>query len=261
MIENENDTVECLNCGCRCSSRFCPDCGQPTSTRARLTVKSLAVTFGQSFLRFNPAFLNTLKGLVLHPWTVIRDYLYGRRASYTPPVTMLILVILYCTVITLCIDGLTGRNLRSHYSSELSGFMASNPLLAAMMQSEVLQCIVLAIPVAFCAYIVYWRAGSRRFNFAEYMMGAVYMMALSYLVDFVCIPVAVLCGEEYAMLLQFAIMAVYCRTLFRKAFRVSTPARRVLLFVLFVLMSCVVWLLLCVLVLIVMVLVRPELFT
>lgn len=52
-----------------------------------------------SFARMTPGFWDTFVGLMFHPWEVIRQYIHGKRVKYSPPITMVIQLLLYFTFI------------------------------------------------------------------------------------------------------------------------------------------------------------------
>lgn len=89
--ENKESVVKCRNCGCSCTSRFCPDCGQSVDEK-RLENKTFFIGLLSGLSRINQGFLFTACQLLIHPWKVIRDFIQCRRVKYVAPISMLIVV-------------------------------------------------------------------------------------------------------------------------------------------------------------------------
>lgn len=124
----------CKNCGRKFDGNFCPACGQPATVGGRLTMRTFAKSMGMSYARLTPGFPATLRGLLCHPWSVISDYINGRRIKYSPPVTMLIQVILLASVILIFLRGITGLDI--HPVS--SGFLTIEGIMSFSNKSYLL---------------------------------------------------------------------------------------------------------------------------
>lgn len=83
----------CKNCGIEndVNAKYCSECGQSLSV-GRLQTKEFFAEIMSGLLRLNRGMLYTSWNLLIHPWKVIRDYIHGKRISYTPPVNLLILL-------------------------------------------------------------------------------------------------------------------------------------------------------------------------
>lgn len=83
----------CKNCGIEndVNAKYCSECGQSLSV-GRLQPKTFFAEIMSGLLRLNRGMLFTSWNLLIHPWKVIRDYIHGKRISYTPPVNLLILL-------------------------------------------------------------------------------------------------------------------------------------------------------------------------
>ncbi|NHF60828.1 DUF3667 domain-containing protein [Flavobacteriaceae bacterium TP-CH-4] len=89
--------TECLNCGhpLDMSDKYCPNCSQANSTK-KLTLKDFFDEFFSSLISYDSKLLKTLSALILRPGTITRDYIDGKRASYTNPFRFLLsLAIVY----------------------------------------------------------------------------------------------------------------------------------------------------------------------
>ena len=176
ISQSEEETVKyCLNCGTEINDNFCPHCGQSAATPSKLKMKNFGKGVLMSFGRLTPGFLNTAKGLMLHPWTVIRDHIHGRHIPYSPPITMLIQIFLYATIIFAAIDAVLGTQL--HEEESLFGYEGKNVILKMIDQSVVFATFFVGIPVCFGVYLAYYRHGAKKYNFAEYLAAFVYLFA------------------------------------------------------------------------------------
>lgn len=172
----EKIPVRCLNCGCEVTDLYCSKCGQSVASQKRITMKTLGKSFGMSFARLTPGFWDTFTGLLLHPWVVIREYLNGKRVKYSPPITMVIQLLLYFTFF---------YSLLGFWISSDPGFAESenaidaalnrNPLLRVFNSSDVVMKVLFSLPISCCCILVYKDIGVRRYNFAEYLVAAIYM--------------------------------------------------------------------------------------
>ncbi len=87
----------CLNCEhpLDMSDRYCPNCSQANSTK-KLSLKDFFDEFFSSLISYDSKLLKTLSALLLRPGRITRDYIEGKRASYTNPFRFLLsLAIVY----------------------------------------------------------------------------------------------------------------------------------------------------------------------
>ena len=93
--------VECTNCGhpLDISDRFCPNCSQANSNK-KLTLKDFFDEFFASLISYDSRLLKTLSALLTKPGKITRDYIEGKRVSYTNPFRFLLsLAIVYFLMI------------------------------------------------------------------------------------------------------------------------------------------------------------------
>ena len=83
----------CLNCSSELaiSQHFCANCGQKASTH-RITFSHLLHDFFHALTHADKGVLHLLKELTLHPGTVAREYVRGKRKKYFNPITFFLLV-------------------------------------------------------------------------------------------------------------------------------------------------------------------------
>ena len=174
-IEEEEKVKFCLNCGTPVNDRFCPHCGQSTSVPKKLKMKNFGKGVIMSFGRLTPGFFHTAKSLMFHPWTVIRDHIHGKHVPYSPPITMLIQIMLYSTIIFACLDALLGT--QTDVEESIFGYQGDNPILKMIDTSVVISTLIAAVPICFGVYLAYYRHGAKKYNFAEYLSAFTYMFA------------------------------------------------------------------------------------
>lgn len=220
----DDSTVYCLNCGTECNDKFCPHCGQSVAVPSKLKMKNFGKSVLMSFGRLTPGFFITAKGLLLHPWTVIQDHIHGKHVKYSPPVTMVIQVFLYSTILYTCIDAIFGTKLMEIYNFNSGIFNLYlnediNPLLVMLDQSIVIESIFFAIPFCFIVYIAYYRHGSRRFNFAEYLVAFVYMFAAITMYDVIFNLLYLIPGIKFEVsVITLLVISVFSVIMLIKAF-------------------------------------------
>ncbi len=94
--------TECLNCGhlLDMSDKYCPNCSQANSTK-KLVLKDFFDEFFSSLVDYDSKLLKTLFTLLIRPGTITKDYIRGKRVSYTNPFRFLLsLAFLYFLMFT-----------------------------------------------------------------------------------------------------------------------------------------------------------------
>lgn len=92
----------CLNCGhvLDVSDKYCPNCSQANSTK-KLVLKDFFDEFFSSLINYDSKLLKTLYTMLVKPGTITRDYINGKRISYTNPFRFLLsLAFLYFLMIS-----------------------------------------------------------------------------------------------------------------------------------------------------------------
>ncbi len=93
--------TECLNCGhpLDISDRYCSNCSQANSTK-KLSLKDFLDEFFANLISYDSRLLKTLGALLLRPGKITKDYIAGKRVSYTNPFRFLLsLTIVYFLMI------------------------------------------------------------------------------------------------------------------------------------------------------------------
>ncbi len=164
----------CINCGSPLTGEYCSHCGQRDGER-KLTTKAVLSSAVQELFKINSGFLFTAYRLATRPWIVIRDYINGHRVHYTKPFTMLITVLLYLVLLGAVFDA--EFEVSVEFNTDLGSGGNSwflSPLIQDLTKSIVFWIVGCSIPAAFATYITYYKIIGRKYNFAEYLVAAVY---------------------------------------------------------------------------------------
>lgn len=87
FVRGKVSTENCLNCGEVLTGQHCSHCGQPAKVRV-LSLWGLIKDVIGDVLDVDSRVWRTLRPLAFHPGELTQEYLRGRRASYTPPFRM-----------------------------------------------------------------------------------------------------------------------------------------------------------------------------
>jgi len=91
----------CKNCGHPLdkSDKYCPNCSQANSTK-KLTLKDFFDEFFSNIFNYDSKLLKTLYTMLIKPGTITKDYINGKRVSYTNPFRFLLsLAFIYLLVV------------------------------------------------------------------------------------------------------------------------------------------------------------------
>jgi hypothetical protein len=94
--------TECRNCGhiLDVSDKYCSNCSQANSTK-KLVLKDFLDEFLSSVINYDSKLLKTLYTMLVKPGTITKDYINGKRVSYTNPFRFLLsLAFLYFLMVT-----------------------------------------------------------------------------------------------------------------------------------------------------------------
>jgi hypothetical protein len=91
FIRGKVSTENCLNCGEVLTGQHCAHCGQRATVRVLSLWGMLRDLLGD-ITNFDSRFWRTLLPLAFRPGVLTQDYLRGRRASYTPPFRMYLIL-------------------------------------------------------------------------------------------------------------------------------------------------------------------------
>lgn len=170
----------CKNCGIEndVNAKYCSECGQSLSV-GRLQPKTFFAEIMSGLLRLNRGMLFTSWNLLIHPWKVIRDYIHGKRISYTPPVNLLILLMFILALLEkfgLTMSGIVVKESVPDDVSDASLWYRIGLSVSSMFEGpSAFFEMLLYIPALIAVWLVYRKYGSKKYNVAEYLAAALYM--------------------------------------------------------------------------------------
>ena len=240
--ENKESVVKCRNCGCSCTSNYCPDCGQSVKEK-RLENKTFFIGLLSGLTRINQGFLFTAWNLLIHPWTVIRDYIQCRRVSYVPPVSMLIVVCFISAFVSGLLpsepDGVVEES-----ATEQVGLIYKMTLAVIdfIMNSMVIRNLTIYIPALLAIPIVYRKIGALKYNLAEYFAAMIYMTSSMLLFTIILSPLSLI-SETWYSGLEISYSILICSMSMYKAFPVGNLKKRIGYFILYLTVAVLIYLL------------------
>jgi len=87
MVKNSSSVSECLNCGGKISSKYCPYCGQEKDTK-RFEFKTIFHQIIYGIFNWENFFFRTFNPLLTRPGYFIKDYIKGKRKPYIKPFSL-----------------------------------------------------------------------------------------------------------------------------------------------------------------------------
>ena len=240
--EIKESVVKCRNCGCSCTSNFCPDCGQSVKEK-RLENKTFFIGLLSGLTRINEGFLYTAWQLLIHPWKVIRDYIQCRRIRYVAPISMLIVV----CFISAFVSGLMSSEpagVVEESATEQVGLIYKMTLAVTdfIMNSMVIRNLTIYIPALLAIPIVYRKIGARKYNLAEYFAAMIYMTSSMILFSIIMSPLSLI-SESWYSGLEITYSILICSLSMYKAFPVVGMKKRMGYFTLYLIVSVALYLL------------------
>lgn len=239
--ENNESIIKCRNCGCFCTSNFCPDCGQSTKEK-RLENKTFFIGLLSGLSRINQGFLFTAWQLLIRPWKVIRDYIQCRRVRYVAPISILIVVCFMSAFVSGLMPSDPGviTDTGSEPDSPILKILLS--VTEFIMDSMVVRNLTIYIPALLAIPIVYRKAGSGKYNLAEYFAAMIYMTSSMILFSIIMSPLSLI-SEAWYSGLEITYSILICSLSMYKAFPVVGMKKRMGYFTLYLIVSVALYLL------------------
>ncbi len=238
----------CLNCGRLLADdvMYCHHCGQPSST-SRLSTRSFMVSVFAGLTRINRGVVYTCVNLLIRPWKVIADYVRGCRVRYTAPVQLLLILtflILACSSLFNIGTEDTEVSKIAIFDASVAAGAAANALIDGFLNSTVLQYFFTFIPSIPILMLINRRKGEARYNFAEYLLAAIYMSDAVLAFSLVSLPLEAVWPDLASTITYLYILTIGCMAVYRSMahLRISTT-RRVLRVIFFIFASLVFYVL------------------
>lgn len=241
QTDNTESIVKCRNCGCSCTSNFCPDCGQSVKEK-RLENKTFFIGLLSGLSRINQGFLYTSWQLLIHPWRVIRDYIQCRRVRYVAPISMLIVVCFISAFVSGLIPSEPGVITDTGTEMLPLSYKLMLKITGFIMNSMIARNLTIYLPALAAIPIVYWNVGAKKYNLAEYFAAMIYMTSSFLLFGIIVSPVS-LFSDTWDSVLEIVYSITICSLSMYKAFPVGSIKKRLGYFVLYLIVSVLIYLL------------------
>ena len=86
--------MDCKNCGVNFEGNFCPNCGQKPNS-GRLVLRDSLKDITDQWIGIDNPFFQTMKDLIVRPGKMIKEYIGGKRKSYTQPFRYFIFILAF----------------------------------------------------------------------------------------------------------------------------------------------------------------------
>lgn len=199
------EVIECKNCGNTYEGNFCNNCGQKTINK-RITVSHLFQSLLERF-DINRGIIYTAKMLFVQPGKVIQDYLDGRTKIYYNPISYLVVVASFYSIIMISFN---------IYDSSVGSLNEAMGLpedqlefqrkFGSIMKKFLSFISILMIP--FYSLASYWIFKKRKLYFAEHMIINSYLLA-QYLLILTLLMTVFIFFNEYADYLFYLGLVVF----------------------------------------------------
>jgi hypothetical protein len=174
MVKKDFPINECLNCGKKISSKYCPSCGQERIIR-RLEAKTIIQEVIHGIFHWENSFLRTFKLLLTKPGHFVKEYIDGKRKSFVKPFSFFLF---FLTIYVLVFHWMSGRYfafLKSSFlnaDSQLSSFEKMRHLVNANINY-----LYFILPFIFAFSLKLFLKKNTGINYAESLVFSTYIFA------------------------------------------------------------------------------------
>ncbi len=82
----------CKNCGTEFEGNFCPNCGQKSNS-GRIVLRDSLKEIAEHWFGLDNPFFRTMRDLTIRPGRMLKEYIGGKRKSYTQPFRYFIFIL------------------------------------------------------------------------------------------------------------------------------------------------------------------------
>lgn len=152
----------CLYCNNIVKDNYCSKCGQPTNT-SRINIMHIIAEVQFGILHINKGILYTIKELIIHPGSTVKNYIWGKRVKYTKPLLYLILAGVLYSLIFHYFEYFPMENMNRHES------VIFEYIPIYKWYSEHYS-ITLLFLVPFYALTSFWLFRKKEYNYTEHLV-------------------------------------------------------------------------------------------
>lgn len=176
----------CKNCAAIVETKFCPECGQKAELH-RISIGHLLHDVIHAVTHADKGFLLLVKQLLIHPGTIAKEYVEGKRKKYFNPLTFLVIssaILAYLSHKTGYLDSLSMGSNRAG-GGEMS-LLWKETFQVSRTAGKELTLILMGPLFAFITWMLFLRS---KYNYAENFVLHSYLLGEAALVrSFIFIP-------------------------------------------------------------------------
>jgi hypothetical protein len=182
--------MDCKNCKTEISSKYCPECGQPTSLK-RIDGHYIVHEI-EHVLHFERGILFTIRELVINPGQSIQNYLTENRSRLVKPIIFIIITSLIYTIVVNLL------HIEEQYITLEGGDSTTpNKIFNWMREHYGYANIIMGIFIAFWTKIFFRRY---QFNYFEILILLCFVIGISMLIYSIFALLAGLTGLKISQL-------------------------------------------------------------
>jgi hypothetical protein len=200
--------IICKNCGSQVSGNFCSGCGQRADTR-KLKMHFILHELQHALIHFDKGVLYTTKQLLTRPGHTIRDFLEGKRARHSQPLSF---VIVLATFYGLLWHYLIFDRLHASLIEPRDNITrASVKIVTWITEHFAFDGLILIITSTLVSYVIFKK---RKYNLAEHLVLNTYLMGLFLIVSLLVFPIVYIFGNpvtlQYGIVQQIFLFVLMC---------------------------------------------------
>ena len=166
----------CLNCATPIAEKYCPNCGQKSTTHRYSIVNFVEHDFIHGVWHVDKGIFFTIKELFSRPGHSIREYIQGKRANYFSFVTLILLILTLSSLLAPYVHIKMFDLIASNRTKEMNSFEAFISKYPKLI-------ILILIPVnSFFSFIWFKRA---KLNFSEHLVANSYKAAVELIIGLI----------------------------------------------------------------------------
>tara|TARA_R110000868_G_scaffold383578_13_gene650826 strand:+ start:54260 stop:55000 length:741 start_codon:yes stop_codon:yes gene_type:complete len=179
----------CKNCNTEFDGNYCSNCGQRPNN-GRIILKESVRDVLEHYFDFDAPLFRTIKGMVTNPGIITREYIFGKRKSYSHPFRYFILVL----AVYIILIQLLNFNSIEAFSEAIGALELPNPNTDSSRASNFLRehintfLLIYAFTLAFFAKLFNRKSGFYLveylslsfFIIAEYILFSIFIILLTF---------------------------------------------------------------------------------
>ena len=193
----------CNNCNTTFEGNYCPKCGQKENS-GRIIFRESAREILEHYFDFDAPLFHTIKMMITSPGSLIRDYIHGKRKSYSHPVRYFILIL----AVYLLVVNILDFNPIKTYTEAMGAREIANTEAPVVKASDFFRTHINTFLIVFAFMLAFWgklfnlKSG---YHFVEYLALSFFVVA-EYLFFSVFIVFLCLISPKFFLLNYFIVL-------------------------------------------------------